>query len=137
MTVDMSAPPAGIARREFLAATAGVAAAAVGVGTSNTVLAQAASPAETAPPLPPTKAIVVERLPGGVLTIGINRPEKNLVDAAMLIGLGKAYYQFEHDDELRVAVLYAKGPDFSYGLDGPAYAAAVRAGQYVRKAIPS
>jgi enoyl-CoA hydratase/carnithine racemase len=135
MTSDKSAPPPGMARREFLAATAGAAAVVAGVGTSNTVMAQAAAPSsETAPPLPPTKAIRVERLDGGILMIGIDRTEaQNLVDAAMLIAMGKAIYQLEHDDELRVAVLYAKGPDFSQGLDVPAFSAAVLAGQYPPK----
>jgi enoyl-CoA hydratase/carnithine racemase len=128
--------PRGIDRREFLTATAGVAAAAVAssVGAPKTVLAQAPPQGATPEPLLPTKAIVVERLPGGIMTICMDRPEaQNRFDAPMLIGLGKAYYQFEHDDDLRVAVLYAKGPDFSQGLDAPAYLAAVRAGQYPPK----
>ena len=121
----------GIDRRDFLITTAGVAAAAVGVGTSGTALAQAsAPPAPSSETPPPTKAILVERLPGGILMIGIDRPEaKNRIDPAMLLGIGKAYYQLEHDDELRVGVLYAKGPDFVSGLDVPAYEAAARAGQ--------
>ena len=132
--LDGDTARAGIARREFLTATAGAAVAAVGVGTSDMVLAQAAPPAVTPEPLPATKAILVERLPGGILMVGIDRPEaKNLLDPGMLIGLGKAWYQLEHDDELRVAVLYAKGPDFVSGLDGPAFAGAVRAGQYPPK----
>jgi enoyl-CoA hydratase/carnithine racemase len=124
------APTRRIARRDLMIAGAGVALAA-GVGPADLVLAQAQPPATASTPLPPTRAIVVGRLSEGILLIGIDRPEaKNLVDAAMLIAMGKALYQLEHDAGLRVAVLYAKGPDFSLGLDRPAYAAAVRAGQY-------
>jgi enoyl-CoA hydratase len=42
--------------------------------------------------------------------------------------LGKAYYQLEHDDGLRVGVLYANGPDFCAGLDVQEFNAARAAG---------
>jgi enoyl-CoA hydratase len=120
----------GINRRDFLSAGAG--AAAVAAGIARPALAQApvqSSPAEAAP-LPTTKAVIVERQPGGILTIGLDRPEaQNRLDPAMLLAIGKAYFQLEHDDELRVAVLYAMGPDFVSGLDFVAFNAATRAGQ--------
>jgi len=67
---------------------------------------------------------------GSVLLIGIDRPEaQNRFDAPMLIGLGKAYYRLDHEDELRVAVLYGVGRDFSLGVDRGAFTAAQAAGQ--------
>ena len=118
----------GFNRRDFLGASAVVAAA----GVAGPTLAQAQlQPSPTAPaPLPTTKAAIVARQPGGILTIGLDRPEaQNRIDPAMLLAIGKAYYQLEHDDELRVAVLYAKGPNFVSGLDVAAFNAATRAGQ--------
>jgi len=123
------APPAGIARRDFMIAGAGTAAIATGLVGAGTALAQA----EPAPAAPPATAkpinILVERR-GNVLLIGINRPEaQNRFDAPMLIGLGKAYHQLDHDDELRAAVLYGVGRDFCLGVDRGAFAAAQAAGQ--------
>jgi len=123
------APPAGIARRGFMIAGAGAAALATGLVGAGTARAQA----EPAPAAPPATAkpmnILVERR-GTVLLIGINRPEsQNRFDAPMLIGLGKAYHQLDHDDELRAAVLYGVGRDFCLGVDRGAFAAAQAAGQ--------
>jgi enoyl-CoA hydratase len=65
-----------------------------------------------------------------VLLIGIDRPEaQNRFDAPMLIGLGNAYHQLDHEDELRAAVLYGVGRDFCLGVDRGAFAAAQAAGQ--------
>ncbi len=44
--------------------------------------------------------------------------------------LGQAYCEFEHDDDLRIAVLYGKGPDFSRGLDLASWGAALVAGPF-------
>jgi enoyl-CoA hydratase len=116
----------GIARRDFLVAGAGMTLASL--GGSATALAQAAATGAAAPS--GAAKIVVERLPGGVLLVGINRPEvQNRFDADTLIGLGKAYYQLDHDDELRVAVLHGVGPNFCVGLDVPAFLAAQKAGR--------
>jgi enoyl-CoA hydratase/carnithine racemase len=71
---------------------------------------------------------VVERR-DAVLLIGIDRPQaRNLLDAPILIALGKAYYQLEHDDGLRVAVLHGVGPDFSLGVDVASFVAAQASG---------
>ena len=120
----------GFNRRDFLGASAVVAAA----GIAGPALAQGQAPVQPPPaapaPLPTTKAVIVARQPGGILTIGLDRPEaQNRLDPAMLLAIGKAFYQLEHDDELRVAVLYAKGPNFVAGLDVPAFNAAISAGQ--------
>jgi enoyl-CoA hydratase/carnithine racemase len=88
------------------------------------------------PPLSPKAKpgrLAVER-DGAVLLIGIDRAEaQNRLDPPTLIGLGKAYYQLEHDDGLRVGVLHGLGPDFSFGLDAPAVFAAVAAGAFPPK----
>ena len=108
---------AGIARRDFMIAGVGVAAFAAGLAGAGTALAQpgSAPPAALSPAKPGN--ILVERR-GSVLLIGIDRPEaQNRFDAPMLIGLGKAYYRLDHEEEVRVAVLYGVGPDFSLGID--------------------
>ncbi len=121
-------PLAGIARRSLMIAGAGAAFIAAGIGSDGAALAQAGpAPAAPAAAAPPGKVEVERR--GSVLLIGINRPEaRNLLDPAIIIGVGKALYELEHDDGLRVAVLHAIGPDFCMGLDGPAFFAAVNAG---------
>jgi enoyl-CoA hydratase/carnithine racemase len=130
---DGTTPRPSLARRDL-----------IGIGTNAVVLAagfNGNAQAQTAQrPLPPPSSprakpgrIAIEKR-GAVLLIGIDRAEVlNRLDPPILIGLGKAYYQLEHDDELRVGVLYALGPDFSYGLDVPAYLAAVAAGIFPMK----
>jgi enoyl-CoA hydratase len=129
MTDGHRAVPAGIARRDFMIAGAGAATLGIDLAGGATALAQA-RPASAAPSSPAkTGNILVERR-GSVLLIGIDRSEaQNRFDAPMLIGLGKAYYRLDHEDELRVAVLYGVGRDFSLGVDRGAFAAAQAAGQ--------
>src|ERR1700751_2696117 len=105
MTDGHRAALAGIARRDFMIAGAGAAALAVDLAGGGTALAQG-GPTPAAPSSPAkTSNILVERR-GSVLLIGIDRPEaQNRFDAPMLIGLGKAYHQLDHEDELRAAVL--------------------------------
>ena len=75
--------------------------------------------------------VLVERRDGGILLIGINRPEaNNRLDPPTYVALGQALYKLEHDDELRVGVLYATGPDFVPALDLAAYGAAAQAGTF-------
>jgi enoyl-CoA hydratase/carnithine racemase len=75
--------------------------------------------------------VLVERRDGGVLLIGINRPQaNNRIDPPTYVALGQALFELEHDDELRVGVLYATGPDFVPALDLGAYAAAAQAGTF-------
>jgi enoyl-CoA hydratase/carnithine racemase len=118
---DLTRP--GVARRDILAA--GVALA--GLGGTGAALAQ--TPAAPPTPAPSSGPVVLERLPGGILSIGINRPAaQNRIDPPTLLGLGKAYYQLDHDDALRVGVLHAYGPAFVQGLDVPAFTSALRDG---------
>src|SRR5215469_11973556 len=72
--------------------------------------------------------VLVERRDTGIQLIGINRPEaNNRIDPPTYVALGQALYELEHDDELRVGVLHALGPDFVPALDLAAYGAAAMA----------
>ena len=122
-------PAPGLGRRDVLALV-GTAAAAQSVAAIAAMAQPATNPtAQAQPPAKPTVAL--ERLPPGILLIGIDRAEAyNRVDVATFGALGQAYYTFEHDDGLRVAVLYGKGPDFSQGLDLASWGAALRSGPF-------
>jgi enoyl-CoA hydratase/carnithine racemase len=62
-------------------------------------------------------SVIVEQQ-GNVLHIGLNRPEKrNAFNVEMLEDLGRAYERLECDDDLRAGVLYARGDNFTAGLD--------------------
>jgi enoyl-CoA hydratase/carnithine racemase len=123
------AAPACIARRDFMIAGAGATTLAAGLAVAGTAFAQA-GPAPTTPPGPAKPGNILVERRGSVLLIGIERPEaQNRFDAPMLIGLGKAYYRLDHQDELRAAVLYGVGRDFSLGIDRTAFAAAQASGQ--------
>jgi enoyl-CoA hydratase/carnithine racemase len=120
-----------IDRRSLLAAgTVSIAAAAMGIAAAEPAFAQATPPAASPAQQPPASGkVTLDRLPGGILLIGIDRPQtKNRIDPPIIIGLGKAYYQLDHDDSLRVAVLHGVGADFVTGLDVPAFVAATAAG---------
>jgi enoyl-CoA hydratase/carnithine racemase len=118
--------PTDFARRDFMLGGAGLAAMTTAILQPEIALAQAGA-AAPAPAAAPGKVALERR--GAVLLMGIDRPEtQNRIDPPIIIGLGKALYQLEHDDELRVAVLHGLGPDFSMGIDPPAFIAAVAAG---------
>jgi len=120
----MTMSPGGMVRREFLAASAGTAAA---IGFEGTAFAQA-TPGQ---PEPQRSTVAAEAIDGGVLLIGIDRTEKqNLIDPATFIALGRAYHRLDHDDRLRAAVLYGCGPNFTPGIDAPAWAATLSAGPF-------
>jgi len=119
-------------RRSVLAA--GAATLAMGLAANTEALAQAAPATTAQPPSAKPGRVTVERLKGGILVIGFERVEsQNRLDPAINIGIGKAYYQLDHDDELRVAVLHGVGPDFSLGGDAPALTAAIAAGTFPPK----
>lgn len=89
----------------------------------------AAATAATQPQTKPT--VVLDRPVKGVLLIGIDRIDaQNCIDIPTFSAIGQAYYQFEHDDDLKVAVLHGKGPDFSQGLDQASWGAALRNGPF-------
>lgn len=114
-----------VARRDLLAI---LGSAAAGFATTGAAFAQ--SPPTASPNEPQRKSTVaLERLPGGVLLVGIDRPEaQNRIDVPTFIALGQAYYQLEHDDDLRVAVLHGRGADFPQGLDLQSWGATLASG---------
>jgi enoyl-CoA hydratase/carnithine racemase len=125
MTLHDEAKSTGLARRRFLAA--GVA-ATVGMDFAGIALAQVEQTPARQNPRPST--VAVEAIESGVLLIGIDRDPQNLVDPATFAALGRAFYRLDHDDGLRVAVLYGRGPNFTPGIDAPSWAAALSAGPF-------
>ena len=127
MTSMHEKPAAGIARRDLLAL---VGTAAAGLTGAMPAVAQ------TSPPGPSARVdqkptVVLARRPAGVLLVGIDRPEtQNRIDIPTFNAIGQAYYELEQDDELRVAVLYGKGPDFSRGLDVSSWAPVLASGPF-------
>lgn len=129
MTDGSNMSPTGLARRDLIAVGAGAATLAAGLGSAQAQTQQrSTSPPWLVPPQAKPGRVVVEKR-GALLLIGIDRSDaRNLLDPPILIGLGKAYYQLDHDDDLRAGILHGVGPDFSFGLDGPAFVAAQAAG---------
>jgi enoyl-CoA hydratase/carnithine racemase len=112
--------------RRGVLALAGAVAGGLAAGP---VLAQSAPPASA--PAQAKATVVLDRPAKGVLTIGIDRPDaQNRIDVPTFSAIGRAYREFEHDDELKVAVLYGRGPDFSQGLDLASWAAVLRNGPF-------
>lgn len=117
----------GLHRRAFLAASAG---ATVLLGGPSS--AQVQSPVASAPTGSGTmpRNVRVERVDGSILLIGI-RQETDRVDLSSVIGLGRLMYMLDHDDALRVAVLYSQGSDFVGGvLDPDSWAPVLRTGKF-------
>jgi enoyl-CoA hydratase/carnithine racemase len=68
----------------------------------------------------------------GIFLIGINRPSKrNGLSEKMVVELGQAFDDFEHDPEARVAVLHAHGDHFTAGLQLDQLAPWVAAGRHL------
>jgi enoyl-CoA hydratase len=129
MTAAPEAPDWAMARRDLFGIV-GTALAGLPAGTP--AFAQT-SPAAGGIPADRKTTVIVERRADGLLLIGIDRPEaQNRIDVPTFNALGQAYYEFEHDDALRVAVLYGRGADFSQGLDLPSWGAALAAGPLPR-----
>ena len=121
----------GIDRRDLISAGLGAATLAAGISGA-AAQTQHAQPAAAATGPAPGKVVLDQR--GSLLLIGIDRPQaQNLLDAEILLGIGRAYYRFDQDDGLRVAVLYGIGPDFSLGVDLASLAAAQAAGTFPPK----
>ena len=61
-------------------------------------------------PLGPNVKLTMERR-GQIVLFGINRPNiQNRIDPETSESLGRAYYDYEHDPTLRVAILFGHGP---------------------------
>jgi enoyl-CoA hydratase len=72
--------------------------------------------------------ITVERR-GDIVLIGINRPGiQNRLDPEAYLALAKAYYDYDHDPSLRVAVLFGHGTNFSRGIDVDGFKAVASSG---------
>jgi enoyl-CoA hydratase/carnithine racemase len=131
MTDDDRGFGGGIERRRVLAA--GAAALAMGLAANTEILAQATLAPTAQPPSAKPGTVTLERR-DNVLLIAIDRPQaQNRLDPPILTGLGKAFYQLDHDDALRVGVLHGVGPDFCVGADLPALVAALAAGTFPPK----
>jgi enoyl-CoA hydratase/carnithine racemase len=118
---------AGLHRRAFLAAGAG--ATALLASRSS---AQVPSPTASIPTGPSAMPgnVRVERLDGSILLIGI-RQDSDRVELSSVIGLGRLMYMLDHDEALRVAVLYSQGADFVGGiLDPESWAPVLRTGKF-------
>jgi enoyl-CoA hydratase/carnithine racemase len=76
------------------------------------------------------QVLTVERR-GHVLLMGLNRPKKyNAVTLDMFHALAQAYYELEHDPELRVGVVFAHGPHFTAGVDLQQWAPVFASGEF-------
>jgi len=128
MTIESDAPEIYFTRRDLLMLLG--TAAAGGLAAPRSAYGQAPGAAVPGQPLI-ASTVQIDRMAGGVLLIAIDRVQAhNRIDIPTFSALGQAYYEFEHDDSLRVAVLYARGPDFSLGLDLPSWGASLGAGPY-------
>jgi enoyl-CoA hydratase/carnithine racemase len=129
MTLRNNRLPPGIDRRDLMAAGLGAVTLAAGISSGQAQTQTQVQPTPTSPAPTASAGKVTAEQRGPVLLIGMDRPQtRNLIDPAIIIGVGKALYQLERDDGLRVAVLHGIGPDFSMGIDPPAFIAAVQAG---------
>ncbi|MCS5717785.1 enoyl-CoA hydratase-related protein [Herbiconiux sp. CPCC 205763] len=82
-------------------------------------------------PLTGGARITIERR-GHVVLIGINRPDRdNRFDPDAYYGLAKAYYDFDNDPSLRVAVVFGHGRSLSRGVDVDAFNALTSTGQHL------
>ena len=124
---------AEIGRRDLFVASAAAAGLVATVGAGRPTLAQPAEAPAAQPATAQPGNVLLERR-GNLLLIGINRPwARNLLDPQILIGLGKAFYQLDHDAALRVAVMHGIGNDFCVGVDVLALVKAQAAGQFPPK----
>lgn len=73
-------------------------------------------------------AVTIERR-GEVVLLGLNRPAQgNRIDSTIRTLLSTAYFEFEHDESLRVAVLFGHGDHFCQGVDVQAVTAEISKG---------
>ena len=78
---------------------------------------------------PAGRKVTVERR-GGICLIGLNRPHvHNRVDPEAFGALARAYAAYDADDDLRAAVLFGHGENFTRGIDVDAFAEVLRTGK--------
>ncbi len=68
-------------------------------------------------PAKETGAVRVEKLPGGVARVVLNRPKLNTINSEVLDGLDRIASQLSEDPEVRVVLLTGEGTVFSAGAD--------------------
>lgn len=64
-----------------------------------------------------TGAVRIEKLPGGVAKVVLNRPKFNTINADVLDGLDRMTTELSNDPEIRVVVITGEGTVFSAGAD--------------------
>ena len=80
--------------------------------------ARAAAKAEARPASAESKGSVrLEKLPGGVARIVLNRPKFNMINGEVLDGLDRAISDLSADQETRVVLVTGEGNVFSSGAD--------------------
>lgn len=80
-------------------------------------------------PPPSDRKVTVERR-GKICLIGLNRPHvHNRVDPEAFSALATAYAAYDADDDLRAAVLFGHGENFTRGIDVDAFATILRTGK--------
>jgi enoyl-CoA hydratase len=80
-------------------------------------------------PLSSSATVTVDRR-GDIVLLGLNRPFiQNRLDPPTRLRLAEIFYEYEHDQSLRAAVLFGHGEHFSRGIDVDASQAAITAGQ--------
>jgi enoyl-CoA hydratase len=80
---------------------------------------------------PPNESGITREVQDHLFLIGINRPAKrNAFSWEMINDLSSAYTEYERDENLRCAVLFAHGDHFTAGLDLQSVAPYVAQGQF-------
>ncbi|WP_253374103.1 MULTISPECIES: crotonase/enoyl-CoA hydratase family protein [Methylorubrum] len=78
---------------------------------------------------PAGRKVTVERR-SGICLIGLNRPHvHNRVDPEAFGAMARAYAAYDADDDLRAAVLFGHGENFTRGIDVDAFAEVLRTGK--------
>ena len=72
---------------------------------------------ETDYPVKEAHAVAVEKIPGGVARVVLNRPRYNTINAEVIDGLESAIEVLSKDPEVRVVVFTGEGEVFSAGAD--------------------
>lgn len=78
---------------------------------------KAPPPPQDVKPAPGGDAVRLERLPGGVARIVINRPRLNMINGQVLDGLDAIVSELSADSGVRAVVVSGEGPVFCAGAD--------------------
>ena len=72
---------------------------------------------DTEPRAPKGSPLNIEKLPGGVANVVLNRPKLNTINSDVIAGLESAVAELSKDQEVRVIVFTGEGDVFSAGAD--------------------